>query len=258
MPTSLTPSQHRDLVAHSGRRLIDHGAAAGLDARVPTCPAWDVRALLAHQAMVHLWSTAHLRGADPDAVPNQTALRDEADLVGVAEAALAGVVQAITEAPDDLKAMTFLNDAPPPAAFWARRQAHETTIHMVDALGAALGRVPTTSEAMIDAATAVDGIDELLRGFFTRGRSKLFDGTPVVLVVAPDDTDVHWVVHVDERLTVEPPGSPAPDGAEVARLAGSSASLYLALWNRGGDVQLSGAGAALLERWRSTQTVRWS
>ena len=99
--------------------------------------------------------------------------------------------------------MTFLKDAPAPREFWARRQAHETTIHMVDAQSALLGRVPSTDEAGISSAFAADGLDELLRGFFTRGKSKLFDGKPFVTVVAPDDVDRRWVLRVDERLSVD-------------------------------------------------------
>ena len=62
--------------------------------------------------------------------------------------------------------------------FWARRQAHETTIHMVDAQAALLGHAPTSGEAALEVSLATDGLDELLRGFFTRGKSKLYDGTP--------------------------------------------------------------------------------
>ncbi len=257
MPTSLTPPQHRAVVAASGGRLIDLAIAAGLDAVVPTCPAWDVRALVAHQAMVHLWSTAHLRGTDPEAVPNQTVIRDEVDLIGVAEGALDGLVRALLEAPGDLKTSSFLNDAPPPVAFWARRQAHETTVHMVDALGASLGREPLTAEAAIERDVAIDGLDELLRGFFTRGRSKLFDGEQFTFVVAPSDADTSWVVRVDERLTVDPPDAEA-DTSDATVVAGTAAGLYLALWNRGTDVTISGPMATLLDRWRGAQRVRWS
>lgn len=261
MPTSLTPDQHRAVIVASGDRLIRFAEAAGLDAPVPTCPSWDVRALVAHQAMVHRWATAHLRGEDPEAVPNQTTLRTEVDdLLGLAREWLDGVVAALADAPPDLQAMTFLNDAPSPLGFWARRQAHETTIHLVDALAASLGRVPTTAEATIEAGittdVATDGLDELLRGFFTRGRSKLFDGTPFVFVVAPADVSEQWVVRVDERLVVDPPGAARPD--DVTVVTGPAAGLYLALWNRGTDAEVSGAGSTLLDRWRSTQRVRWS
>jgi uncharacterized protein (TIGR03083 family) len=259
VPTSLAPERHVDVVRQAGGRLLDLAAAAGLDAPVPTCPTWDVRALVAHQAMVHRWATEHVTGGDPESVPNQTAIRDEIDdLLGWARDALDGVVAALAAAPADLKADTFLNDSPSPLGFWARRQAHETTIHMVDALAASLGRIPTTDEVGLVTEVAVDGLDELLRGFFTRGRSKLFDGTPFVFVVAPEDAPERWVVRVDERLVVDPPGSEMPGENEATTLRGTAAGTYLALWNRGDDVTVSGATSTLLDRWRQTQRVRWS
>ena len=186
MPTTLSVDRLRDATLLAGERLIDAAMAAGWDAPVPTCPSWDVRALVAHQAMVHRWSAEHLRRGDPDAVPNQTTIRAEvADLDGYYREGLAQLIRAIDAAPDDLVADTFLADPPAPRVFWTRRQAHETTMHMVDALAASLGRVPTPSEVGLDVDLAIDGLDELLRGFFTRGRSKLFDGTPTTFVVAP-------------------------------------------------------------------------
>ena len=44
----------------------------------------------------------------------------------------ADLVAALAAAPDDLECWTFL-PAPSPRAMWARRQAHETAIHRVDA-----------------------------------------------------------------------------------------------------------------------------
>lgn len=257
MPTTLTVDRLRDATLLAGDRLIDAAAVAGWDAPVPTCPTWDVRALVAHQAMVHRWSAAHLRRDDPDAVPNQTSIRAEvADLDDYYREGLALLIGAIDAAPDDLVADTFLADAPAPRLFWTRRQAHETTMHMVDALAASLGRVPTADEVAHDVDLAVDGLDELLRGFFTRGRSKLFDGTPTTFVVAPTDAPRWWVVHVDERLTVAPDGTPRP--ADVVTFNGTAAALHLALWNRGDGISAAGPPSALLDRWRSTQRIRWS
>ena len=161
----------------------------------------------------------------------------------------------IIDAPDDLEAMTFLKDAPPAREFWARRQAHETTIHMVDALAASLGRLPTAEEVNVDTAVAVDGIDELLRGFFTRGRSKLYDGADYTIAVAPTDAPRRWVVNVAERLTVEP-GDPEGDTTD-ATISGTASAVYLALWNRGSEMQAAGR-ADVVERWRATQRVTWN
>lgn len=255
MPTSLTLDDHLAVIAAAGHRLAVESMAAGLDARVPTCPAWDVRALVAHQAMVHRWSTAQVLGEDASALPTQTELREHPSLMTHYEEGLARLLDALRAAPADLKAMTFLNDAPAPREFWARRQAHETSMHAVDALSARLGRYPTTADAAIETSLAVDGLDELLRGFFTRGKSKLFDGSDYSFVVAPVDADRHWVVEVAERLTVAP-GDHAPTDAAVATLRGSAAALYLALWNRGDDIEVDGDGT-VADRWHATQRVTW-
>ncbi len=128
-------------------------------------------------------------------------------------------------------------------------------MHAVDAQAAVLGRAPTTDEAAIDAGFAADGLDELLRGFFTRGKSKLYDDAPLVVVVAPNDVDRRWVLRVDERLTVDPDDADEPEAG--ARLNGSAAALYLALWNRGDDITVEGK-PEMLARWHETQRVTWS
>jgi uncharacterized protein (TIGR03083 family) len=255
--SSLSFDDHLAVLSRSGDRLIELAEAAGMDAPVPTCPEWSVAELVAHQAMVHRWATAHVRGADPDAVPIQTAIRNQVgDLPAYYRDGREALSTALRAAPPDLQALRFLNDAPPPRDFWARRQAHETTIHMIDAHAAALGRNPTAAEADIDRALAADGIDELVRGFFTRGRSKLYDGTAMTIVISPRDVARRWVVHVDERLTVEPgDGSTAGDGD--ATLVGTAAALYLALWNRGDDLDITGQ-RDVVDRWHATQHVRWS
>jgi uncharacterized protein (TIGR03083 family) len=254
--TSLTFDEHLASVELSGGQLAEFARQAGLDAAVPTCPEWQVAQLVAHQAMVHRWAAAHIRGSDPDVEPADTEiLASTADLLAFYDEGLGRVVAALRDAPPDLEAFTFLKDPPAPREFWARRQAHETTIHRVDAHSALLGRTPSTDEAGIPPAFAADGLDELLRGFFTRGKSKLFDGKPFVAVVAPDDVDRRWVLRVDERLTVDA-GDDDVDDAD-ARLTGSAAALYLALWNRGDEIDVRGR-PDVLERWHETQRVTWS
>ena len=257
MPTMLTVERLRDATLLAGDRLLEVTMVAGWDTPVPTCPAWDVRALVAHQAMVHRWSAAHLRRDDPGAVPNQTSIRaDVADLDGYYREGLALLIHAIDTAPDDLMADTFLADAPAPRSSGRAGRPTRRRCTWWTPLAASLGRVPTADEVAHDVDLAVDGLDELLRGFFTRGRSKLFDGTPTTFVVAPTDAPRWWVVHVDEQLTVAPDGTPTP--ADVVTFTGTAAALHLALWNRGDEIGAAGPPSALLDRWRSTQRVRWS
>ena len=252
MATSLTFDAHVAAVEASGTRLVELATEAGADSKVPTCPAWDVRALLAHVAMVHRWAAAHVRGEKPDALPAQTELRERDDLPEYYRDGLDALLDALRTAPADLKAMRFLNDAPPPREFWARRQTHETTIHMVDALAAAVGAVPDSAAARIDTELALDGIDELLRGFFTRGRSKLYDGTEYTFAVVPTDADRRWHVRVGAQLEVTD-----GDGTAGVTIDGTSAQLYLGLWNRGDELNVTGR-PDLLEHWRATQRIGWS
>jgi uncharacterized protein (TIGR03083 family) len=256
VPTSLAFDQHLDALQASGGALLCAAVAAGFDAQVPTCPTWTARALVSHQAMVHRWAAANVRGEDPDAVPSQTTIRTTVDdLPDYYEAGLGALVAALRDAPEDLVAPTFLNDAPPPRRFWARRQAHETTIHMVDARAAELGRWPATCDLSIEPALAVDGIDELLFGFFSRGRSKLYDGIEYDVAVVAGDVGQCWLLHVGEKLRVTNESTKLSGAAAV--ISGSASAVYLALWNRGDDVELDG-DAEVLDRWRATQRVRWS
>ncbi len=101
-------------------------------------------------------------------------------------------------------------------------------------------------------AYAVDGIDELLAGLFTRGRSKLFDGEEYTMLVAPDDSDRRWHIRVAESLTI----SPEPARSRRLSISGTSAAIYLGLWNRGDELILTG-DKSLMDRWRTTQKVRW-
>lgn len=261
MPTSLTFDEHLDVVRLSGDRLVDLASSVDESTRVPTCPAWTVRKLLAHQTMVHRWATATLTGADSGALPNQTEIAATVDdIVGHFRNGLDLLITSLAEAEPDLDVMSFLNDAPAPRHFWARRQAHETTMHMVDALSATLDRLPTAAEAAIAPNVAVDGIDELLCGFFTRGRSKLFDGEEFTVLVRPSDGERAWLLRVAERLTTEPvPAADAgiADGGDAAvSLTGTAAEVYLGLWNRGDEITVAGR-PDLLDRWRAVQRVTW-
>ncbi len=254
MAASLAFERYLDVLGTSATRMVQTVESTGFEAEVITCPTWDGRALLAHQTMVHRWAAANVRGEDPSEVPDEAEIRASIDDLGTYfRDGLDLVVSALREAPDDLTALVFLNDAPLAKQFWARRQAHETTIHRVDALSAELGRAPTAAEAAIDLDVALDGIDELLCGFFTRGKSKIFDGAEYDIDVTPTDADRRWTVHVAERLTAT-----ANSGGEAdIRIAGPADAIYLALWNRGDAVEVTGDDG-LLDRWHASQRVRWS
>ena len=203
MPTELTVARHLEGLRAAMVAFVRYAERAGLSAPVPTCPGWTVRDLVAHQGMVHRWAAALLRGeseVDPDVFEGEG--RTVADPLEWLRDGAIEVAETVMTAPADTRALVFLDDAPAPRAFWARRQCHETTVHAVDALAAALGRHPEPEETAIDTEVAVDGIDELLGGFVTRPRSRLRHEEEAVLVVAPDDVPDWWRVSVGPRPAV--------------------------------------------------------
>ncbi|GGN49993.1 hypothetical protein GCM10011579_004320 [Streptomyces albiflavescens] len=232
-----------------GRLLAAAAEEAGVDAKVATCPGWQVRDLVRHTGMVHRWATAfvaegytsyHPDGGLPDL--------DGDELMDWFRQGHRRLVDTLTGASPDVECWSFL-PAPSPLAFWARRQAHETTVHRVDA-ESALGGEPTP----VVADFAVDGIDELLRGFHARSRSKVRVEEPRVLRVRATDTGAVWTV----RLSTQPPVSGRDEGGDAdCELAGPAARIYLALWNR---MPFPGAtgDASLAALWREKSGITWS
>ena len=222
MPTTLTLDQHLAALRDAVSAFARHAQEAGLDVPVPTCPDWTVRRLIGHQGMVHRWAAANLRGKTVEIDATERAGRRAPSPVDWLRDGAIDLVAAITTAPDDVQTVVFLNDAPGPRAFWARRQCHETTIHSVDALAAALGRYPTSADTAIDPAVAVDGIDELLAGFMTRNKSRLRSESPMVVGVSPRSRRPVWLVEVGPapgRRHRGPAATRSPTGATYASRA---------------------------------------
>ncbi|UXY26000.1 maleylpyruvate isomerase family mycothiol-dependent enzyme [Streptomyces sp. HUAS TT20] len=231
-----------------GRLLTAAAEVAGTDAKVPTCPEWQVRDLLRHTGAVHRWAAGII--AD-----EQTAPRPFGDLPDLDGAELVAwyrdshhrLVDTLAAAPSDLECWTFHPaPSPSPLAFWTRRQAHETTVHRYDAESARTG-VPSP----VARDFAVDGIDELLRGFHARTRSRVRTDEPRVLRVRASDTGDVWTV----RLSAEPPVTTREEsGVAEAELSGPADQLYLALWNRVPMPEVAG-NAALAALWRERSGI---
>ena len=240
MPTELHLTRHLEGLRSAMVAFVRYADRAGLRAPVPSCADWTVRDLVAHQGMVHRWAAALVRGerdVDADAIEAQG--RAEVDPLEWLRDGVIVLAETLMRAPADTRAPVFLDDAPAPREFWARRQCHETTVHAVDALAAALGRAPDPAETWIESDVAVDGIDELLCGFLTRPHSRLRTEEDAVLVVAPDDVPDWWLVELGPRPVVTSRRTgPRADGDWV--LNGSAVDLYLTLWNRTGRPALQG------------------
>ncbi|WGL52636.1 maleylpyruvate isomerase N-terminal domain-containing protein [Nocardioides sp. BP30] len=248
MPTELSVAEHLEGLREAMIAFVRYADRAGLAADVPTCPGWTVRDLVAHQGMVHRWATDRLQGArvaDPERWLAEGAA--EADPLEWLRDGVVELAQAFTRVPDDVEAPVFLEDAPAPRAFWARRQCHETTIHAVDAQTAALGRPPRAEETQIPLALALDGLDELVMGNVPRSKYRLRSSRPTSLAVAPGDAGVWWLMRVgpDPVVSSRHTGPIAADHV----LEGTATELYLRLWNRAADT------ATPLGDWRELVAV---
>jgi uncharacterized protein (TIGR03083 family) len=241
-------------IRSAAERLHDHADQAGLDAAVPSCPRWNVTALLSHVGMVHRWAAANLRGqSDHRTEDSEAAAAAVPDLLAWFDEGVEALLEALINAPDDLEAMVFLSNAPAPRMFWARRQAHETTIHSVDAQAAALQRLPQPSETMINNELAADGIDELLRGFVPRSASKLRSESPYAIEIRAIDVDQRWQLAVSEQAPLVVQGAAWPTDVVIR---GTAVELYLGLWNRTEEFQSEGRDD-VIEQWRNQVRVRW-
>ncbi len=258
---TVSPEQFRTAIEVAARTVFTAVLVAESGAAVPTCPDWSVRHLTAHLGMVHRWARAQIVGgeapfADEAAVLAHVRVPDlPAWMLDGADA----LVTALRDAPADVAAWVFMETGRTPLEFWHRRQAHETVVHAVDAMAVARASVPTAGEVtaalgeVLTPTFALDGLDELLVRFAPRGRSKLWDGTPITIAVVADDVDASWTLSVAEDALTVTPGHVEAD--VDARWTGTAAQLYLGLWNRGEEITVDGDPDPL-HRWRTRHRVR--
>ena len=265
-------AEHLTALRDNGQSLADAAQRAGLGAPVPPCQPWLVKDLLRHTGYVHRWAAQHIteRPANIlDGPPEPEILQGGApdqELLAWFRDGHAALVEALESADPDVQTAVFMADTPSPLAFWARRQAHETAIHRVDAESA------TGNAVTFPAAFAADGVDELIMGF---GRRRKYQPSAVhpggdpaaggedagTLHVATTDTGHVWYAEARDGRVHPRRAAPGDDGAAAeCTVAGPASGLYQFLWNRAttaeAGVTITGDPAPLT-RWQSAVRVRW-
>jgi uncharacterized protein (TIGR03083 family) len=210
---------------------------AGPDAAVPSCPEWTVLDLVRHQAKVHAWAARSLLTEPASGRPEAPRPpKDFDEALSWWDNELSVLLTRLRETPVDSPAWTF--QGPMQAGFWARRQAHETSIHRLDAELAAGHELPPL---VFDSEFAADGIDEMLTVMIPRqlqlGRQ--ISGTGRLLVHAADAGRT-WEAHLTEGepLVVTVVRDSAVD--VDATIAGTADAIYRALWGRPSHAIVSG------------------
>ena len=214
----LSPDEYQAILERDSTSFVALLRTADLSASVPACPGWDVADLARHLGGVHRW--AHDAVVTGESGPRAEGPASRDDLVQWFAEGASQLVSLLRRTDPDSPAWTF---GPPPrtAAFWSRRQAHETSVHLGDAQRA----LEVAVEADADPDFAADGVDEVASMFFPgrvrRGATPALDrGLRVVLtdlpgtafVIAGDGTD--------------------PTAPTAATLRGPAADVLLVLWGR--------------------------
>lgn len=238
--------------------LAGGGDSAAVDptAPVPSCPEWTVHDLVTHLGAVNRWGGVTVRDGNPH--ERSRGLGDamkSAPPASAGAAALADwyasqaseMLETFTETNVDAPTWTF--SGPGPAAFWLRRQLHETALHRWDlenALGGATATTPLPEDV------AVDTVDEFHAVMYPHKGSR----RPLPLTIRS-----RAVLHAPEGLATgaEPVGATAPgdlewelhgaDGSGEVEVSGSPESLALLLWGRASaddpGLEISGDRAGL-------------
>jgi len=224
-----------DSLATDGAALAAAARTVPLDARVPSCPGWTVRDLVAHTGGVHRGRGEVVRRrltSRPDF--DAPAAPPDADLLDWYDEGLAELLEVLRSTDPATPTWTWW---PPDqtAGFWYRRMAQETVIHRVDAELAA-GLSPRVGDDL-----AVDGIDEVLDCFLSDDWSDHpMGGHGERVQVTAGSTS--WLVTLDPTSV----GLSRDSGPATGTVRGSAAGVLLWLWGRApaAAVDLSGDPAA--------------
>ncbi|MFE3851273.1 maleylpyruvate isomerase family mycothiol-dependent enzyme [Streptomyces griseorubiginosus] len=159
--TLLSHDRYCDEIAHQVgqlRALVASGA--DLSVTVPTCPGWSLLRLVRHTGGALRWAELMVRTRAREEVPEERVpLGEGPEDAGALDAWLAetgdALVATLREAGPDAEVWSWAGV--PTSGFWARRMAHELTVHRADALLAAGQPYKVAPEI------AADAIDEWLQ-----------------------------------------------------------------------------------------------
>lgn len=228
----------------AAERFAETVAGCDLRATVAACAPWTAYDLVVHLGNIHAWAATIVETGRAAAEQNDKPSSSRSRAVSKWYVAKAeDLYQVLRHAPPSAPCWNFVLGAGV-AAFWPRRQLHETTIHQVD-LDLTLGR-----SRPLKAEVCVDGIAEVLELMMTRmhRRGHPAELTEPLALVASDTGD-SWVLTpggrgdpVSNVVPLQAAGGDAGVPAAVTRVhrvadtmdcvEASADVLYRLLWHR--------------------------
>jgi uncharacterized protein (TIGR03083 family) len=196
----MEPDAYLEHVRADGTALAA-AARKAPEAPVPTCPEWDMSGLVGHTSAVHHW----VAGIVGTKATERPARRRPADfpagpdaLLAWYDEGLADLLEVLAKADPSELVWNWFDDKPAETGFWHRRMAHETAVHRWDAQAAAGDPQP------IDAALALDGIDEFLGFLASWMADEPIEALTGSLHLHATDADGEWLLalapdHLERR-----------------------------------------------------------
>ncbi|MEV4709083.1 maleylpyruvate isomerase family mycothiol-dependent enzyme [Actinoplanes sp. NPDC049316] len=210
-------------------------AVTDLGTRVPGCPDWTVRDLVAHLGEVHRFWAATVAAGPSDDPPSAETIGDrtpQGDLLTWSAESARMLLDALRAADPDEGCWTWwgASDAPMTVKAVARHQVQEAAVHAYDAQEAAGRPEP------LPAAIAVDAVPEFLE--VSLGSLGPWPNRPARIAFSAVEGPT-WL------LDLTPQGAtadPAPSGDPVATVQASASDLLLVLFKRIGPESATIAG----------------
>jgi uncharacterized protein (TIGR03083 family) len=192
--------------ASAAEWFATHLGRTSARAPVAACPGWSVLDLVAHLGNVHAWAaTAVETGQRAEPLEDRPSSARSRRVAEWYLAKAEDLYEVLRAADLTSPCWTFLDDGGT-AAFWARRQAHETVVHGVDLALAG------DHDARVPPRLAVDWVSEVFGVFLGRMHRR---GHPVVLhrplELRATDVEESWV------LEPAPVGIPAQGASPEQR-----------------------------------------
>lgn len=224
-------------VRREGQGILT-AAGMGFDADIPTCDEWNMAQLVRHISKIYAFVTVVVSTRATE-LPERPALPDGEPLEVLSDV-LDDVVAALSEIDAETPVWNWSDDASDLGLFWARRMAHESSVHRYDAQAA------HGVEQPIDADLAGDGIDELLDMVAPRVYRREGVSGPTGTIALQSSDDGAWLLGLEPHSLARLEVITEPD----VTVNGTSSALLLASYSRVPWTSLEVTGNAdLLTQW---------
>lgn len=208
----------------AARRFVAAAAETSPREQVAACPGWSTYDLVVHLGNTHAWAATIVETGRSAVEQNDEPAHARPRTVSAWYAAKAEDLYRVLQASDPTASCWNFTGRDLTPRFWARRQTHETLVHLVD-LDQASGRTTDVADRL-----CTDGIAEVLSvmvpRMYQRGRRVELSAP---LSIRTTDVPAAWTLlpHGDRPPAIRPGVDPDAD-----LLEGTASALFRLLWRR--------------------------